>query len=112
MEKTYNKLVRDNIVDMYRANNEKPIFRVLSLDEYKIELIKKLGTELLEVRLANNDKELTLELADILEIVLSLNKCIGNTEKELMDIRESKLKERGGFDKRIYLEKIITKDDN
>ena len=110
MEKIYNKLVRDKIPDVCYANNEKAIYHILSDDEYRIELIKKMGEELLEVRLANTKGEMTLELADILEIVFALNKYLGNTEQELFDVRSKKLISNGGFDKRIFLEKVIKED--
>ena len=40
MEKVYNKLVRDNIPTIISGDNRNPITRVLSDDEYKIELEK------------------------------------------------------------------------
>lgn len=42
MEKTYNKLVRDNIPSIIQDDNEIPITRILSDDEYRKELYKKL----------------------------------------------------------------------
>lgn len=38
MEKVYNKLVRDNIPDIIEENNEITVTRILSDDEYRIEL--------------------------------------------------------------------------
>ena len=107
MEKIYNKLVRDNIPEIIIADNETPITHILNDEEYKIELMKKLGEELLEVRLATSKEELTKELADMLELVLAINKTLGNTREDLEQVRERKLKTNGGFDKKIYLEKVI-----
>ena len=42
MEKTYNKLVRDNIPNIIKNNGEDPITRILTNEEYKQELEKKL----------------------------------------------------------------------
>ena len=36
MERTYNKLVRDNIPDIIIANNETPVTRILTDEEYKM----------------------------------------------------------------------------
>ena len=38
MEKIYNKLVRDNIPDIIRSDNEKPVTRILTDAEYEKEL--------------------------------------------------------------------------
>ena len=45
MEQIYNKLVRDNIPDIIEKNGEIPIIRILSNEEYKLELEKKLCEE-------------------------------------------------------------------
>ena len=34
MKNKYNKLVRDNIIDIIKANGEKPIYHTLSDNEY------------------------------------------------------------------------------
>jgi len=39
---SYKKLVRDNIPDIIKNNGEIPITRILSNEEYKCELEKKL----------------------------------------------------------------------
>ena len=49
MEKKYNKLVRDNIPNIISNDNEIPITRILSDDEFKTELYKKLSEECKEV---------------------------------------------------------------
>ena len=40
MERTYNKLVRDNIPNIIKNNGEDPITRILTNKEYKQELEK------------------------------------------------------------------------
>ena len=40
MERTYNKLVRDNIPNIIKSNGETPITRILTNEEYKQELEK------------------------------------------------------------------------
>ena len=46
MERIYNKLVRDNIPNIIKEKGEEPITRILSDEEYKKELEKKLNEEL------------------------------------------------------------------
>ena len=45
MEQIFNKLVRDNIPDIIHNNGKKAITRILSDEEYKQELEKKLYEE-------------------------------------------------------------------
>lgn len=49
MERISNKLVRDNIPNIIKENGEVPITRILTDEEYKKELEKKLDEELQEV---------------------------------------------------------------
>lgn len=44
----YNKLVRDKIPDIIKNNGEEPIIKVLSYDEFKIELEKKKLTDIID----------------------------------------------------------------
>ena len=44
----YNKLVRDRILEIIKANGQKATHRILSADEYAVELTKKLFEEVEE----------------------------------------------------------------
>lgn len=96
---TFNKLVRDKIPEIIRAQGETPFTRVLEAEEYKRLLDKKLDEELAEYREAHDLEE----LADILEVLYALCKADGHTEAELHALRDKKRAARGGFDERIYL---------
>lgn len=98
--KIYNKLVRDKIPEIIRADNATPVVRVLDEQEYLTELVKKLKEETVEFE-ADNSLE---ELADIQEVVNALTVAIGNTAIELEDLRAQKADERGGFEEKIFLE--------
>jgi predicted house-cleaning noncanonical NTP pyrophosphatase (MazG superfamily) len=67
MERIYNKLVRDNIPNIIKSKGETPVTRILSEDEYKNELEKKLYEEYKEVIEASGSDRIE-ELADMLEI--------------------------------------------
>ena len=97
--KEFNKLVRDKIPDIIRAQGEMAFTRVLEIEEYKKHLDKKLDEEIKEYRTDHNLEE----LADILEVIYALCKADGHTIEELHALRKNKYDERGGFDDRIFL---------
>ena len=108
MEKVMNKLVRDKIPGIIEANKEKAIYHILDEQEYKNELKNKLEEEVLEVRKAQDKNEILEECADVLEVLRALVQTYGYTWDDLVEVNASKREKRGGFEKRIYLEK--TKD--
>ena len=105
MDKKYNKLVRDKISDIIKANGEKPITRVLTDDEYKMELEKKLYEEYNEV-LGASGKDRLEELADMLEVIKCLAELENSNLDEVMDIAKKKVKKRGSFKDKIFLEGV------
>lgn len=102
---SYNKLVRDKIPEIIKSKGEVPITRILSEVEYKEELEKKLYEEYQEVIDSNCSNRIE-ELADMLEVISYLAKLEGESlDTVIKKAREKKL-ERGGFDKKIYLEDV------
>lgn len=99
MKRVYNKLVRDNIPEIIRNNNETPIIKTLSNDEYLIELRAKLQEEVDEF-LESND---IAELADILEVVDALSTANNSSLNEVMDIKIQKAEKNGKFKNKIFL---------
>lgn len=107
MEQIYNKLVRDNIPDIILSNGETPVTRILSSVEYKQELEKKLYEEYQEVLNTTNSKDRIEELADMLEIIISLAKLENKSLDDVIEVAKTKRENRGGFEERIYLEKVL-----
>jgi predicted house-cleaning noncanonical NTP pyrophosphatase (MazG superfamily) len=99
----YNKLVRDNILDIIEGTGKKYQAHIADDHEYRECLVKKLQEELDEFR-SNSSGE---EAADILEVAYSLFSYHGLNLAGIENVRLSKLKKRGGFTKRIILEKVI-----
>ena len=99
---SYNKLVRDKIIDIIIAKGEKPVFHTLSDEEYLAELHNKLIEEAHEL-IENDDIE---EFADLMEVVYTIAKHKNINMEEVEDIRVKKREKRGGFDKKIYLEGV------
>lgn len=104
--KIYRKLVRDRIPEIILAAGERPVTRVLSDKEYFHELLVKLGEESKEVLGAEADKtELAKEFGDVIEVLESAIKVSGISREEIEKVRTERLKKRGGFEKKIFLEK-------
>ncbi len=94
---SYNKLIRDKIPEILDEKGVSYEQRIASPEEYKVELIKKLGEEIREFSEVGSPEE----LADILEVIEALK-----TLPEYQDVEEIRIKkkeERGGFIKRIIL---------
>ncbi len=107
MEKIYNKLVRDKIPKIIENDGETPVVRVLNDNEYKKELEKKLKEEYEEVLLAKDKKERLEELADMLEVIRTLALLEDEDIQSVINIMDKKREKRGGFTKKLFLEKTI-----
>lgn len=106
MEKVYKKLVRDNIPEIIKDKNETPITKILNDKEYKKELEKKLFEEYKEV-IDSSETDRLEELADLLEVISHLAQIEKSNLEEIIKIAKEKRSKRGGFEKRIFLEKVI-----
>lgn len=107
MEKIYNKLVRDKIPNIIENDNEVPIIRILTDEEYKIELYKKLEEECHEVITSTSNEETIKELADVLEVIKSISELNGEKLDTVINKANIKREKKGGFEQKIYLEKTI-----
>lgn len=106
MERVYNKLVRDRIPEIIEEKNETPVTRVLNEDEYKLELERKLYEEYNEV-IESSGEDRLFELADMIEVIRSLASVSGKTLEDIIELANGKRNKRGGFEKKIFLEKVI-----
>lgn len=104
MEKIYNKLIRDNIPEIIVSKGQTPVVRVLDDNEYHNILCKKLQEEVTEY-LEDNCID---ELSDILEVLFTIAKVKGYSDDEIALCREKKNKKNGLFQKKLFLEKVIT----
>lgn len=94
---SYNKLVRDKIPEILDEKGISYEKRIASLEEYKVELIKKLGEEIQEFSEAGDPEE----LADVVEVIEALKRLPEYSDVEA--VRQKKREERGGFDEKIIL---------
>ncbi|MFZ2049136.1 MAG: nucleoside triphosphate pyrophosphohydrolase [Minisyncoccia bacterium] len=93
----YNKLVRDKIPEILDGKGITYEKRIASSEEYKAELIKKLGEEAVEFTEAGD----IYELADVLEVIEALRGLPEYSNVE--QVRMQKAEERGAFQQRIIL---------
>jgi len=105
MIKKYNKLIRDRILKIIKADEEKPYFRILNKKEYLKEIKKKIIEEARELIKAKNKKEIINEIVDIQELIDVLISELGLTKLKIQKHQKTKNKRRGGFKKRLFLMK-------
>jgi predicted house-cleaning noncanonical NTP pyrophosphatase (MazG superfamily) len=97
----YNKLVRDRIPEIIRANGDVPVTRVLDDEEFREALRAKLREEVDEYL----ESSAIEELADIAEIMMALASLDGSSWDVVERIRQEKAQRRGGFGTRKFLER-------
>ena len=103
---TYNKLVRDKIVENIKNSGRNPSYRIMDNEEYLKELNKKLLEEAHEFVEENSIEE----LADVFEVIESIIKIKNINIEEVRKYQQIKKEKNGGFDKKIYL--INVEQDN
>ena len=104
MEARYDKLVRDKIPSIIRAQGRIPVVRALAAEEYQTALVDKLREEVEEFA---ESRDLA-ELAGIWEVVVAVAGAMSVSEDALRDMRREKAERNGTFEKRIFLEKVVT----
>lgn len=103
----YNKLVRDNTLDIIIRDQHTPHSRILSVEEYKPELLKKLVEEANEVLAAQEDvHDLNKEIGDLLEVISAVVQAYNLDWDAIMTLKKLRRLERGGFKERIFLESV------
>ncbi len=101
--KRYDKLVRDRIPEIIRANGDRCTVRTLTAEEYAQHLDQKLVEELAEYQ-GSSEVE---ELADLVELVQAIVVQRGMSWEAFEQMRARKREERGGFSDRLLLEAVI-----
>lgn len=100
--KIYNKLVRDNIPEIIEKEGRVAKHKVLGDNEFYRALVDKLKEEFEEYL----DSESVEELVDILEVIEAIAKENKVSFKKIVEMKEKKKIERGGFTKKIFLENV------
>lgn len=93
-----NKLIRDKIPTLIGDWQ----YRVLDDHEFKVELLKKLDEEVVELKSAAKAEDLVQELADVLEVLHSVADLNKIDWQEVVNVKEQKKSKTGGFNQRIF----------
>ncbi len=99
----YNKLIRDRILEIIKADGGKSFSRVLNKKEYLKEIKKKITEEAKELVKAKSKKETVNEIVDIQELIDRIISELGLTKSQIKKQQKIKNKKRGGFKKRLFL---------
>lgn len=100
--KVYNKLVRDKIPQVIAEEGNQCDIEITSKEDMISLLEDKLKEEVNEYL---KDKNLE-ELADIMEVLFGLAHNLGYSEEELVEKRNCKLNQRGGFKEGVVLKAV------
>jgi len=98
----YNKLVRDKIPEIIKANGEIPITHIADEKEYWEKLKEKLSEEVDEFLEESNEEE----LADVLEVVDAICEFKKIDKENLENLKKEKSERRGGFKDKIILDEV------
>lgn len=96
--------MRDNIPTIIRGKGKKPITEKIVNDK---EYLEYLGKKLVEESKEYSESKQLEELIDLMEIIYSILNLEEISFSEFEKKRLTKKKERGGFDKKILLLKVI-----
>lgn len=100
---TYNKLIRDRILEIIEAGGSSYNARILAPEEHLTEIKKKLYEEVKEFDETTDETDALEEMADVLELLHAALKVYGKSFDDLEAVRVKKKEKRGGFDQGLYL---------
>lgn len=103
--KEYNKLVRDKIPELLTGKMIPFETHIADDDEFRVKLNEKLIEESQEFLDAKTDEEAKQEMADIFEVIDTIFALRGWSREDIQHIQGKKYEDRGGFVKRIILER-------
>ena len=100
----YRKLIRDNIPDKIAKEGSECETRVLSEEEFKKKLRRKVVEEASAIPVVETRDELIDELADLHAVIEALKEREGVTDTDMDKAIEQNMLKKGGFTKRLFLE--------
>jgi predicted house-cleaning noncanonical NTP pyrophosphatase (MazG superfamily) len=101
----HDKLVRDRIPEIVEAAGKHPVYRILDAAEFRVAVCEKLIEEAKETAAATGDERLS-ELADLAETLDAALAAHGFTHDHLRARRDARRRERGAFERRVFLESV------
>ena len=110
VKKVYNKLVRAKIPEIIEKSGKEFSYKIISDEEYVKALKDKLIEEAIEVSKANRSNIME-ELADVLEVIEAFKVLYSIDPFQLECERQEKAMEKGGFNRKCFLEYVIEEDE-
>ena len=107
-----NKLVRDKLKDEYIHDNQKVVYRELSISDFKHELINKIIEEAKEIEIDGKNDDIISEIADIQQVLDDLIKLSGFTKNQIECAKKVKYDRKGGFADAIFVETLELADND
>jgi predicted house-cleaning noncanonical NTP pyrophosphatase (MazG superfamily) len=99
---SYNKLIRDRIPEIIRADGKRARVEELDESEYRQALLEKLVEEAVEAARAS-EVELSKELADLYEVIDAILAAWNIPREDVLALKGERRQQRGGFEKRLKL---------
>lgn len=99
----YNKLVWDSVPDLIREKGKDCEVRELTDEEFRLELLKKVEEEASALPETGSKQELTDEIADVITVIEYIKKLEGITDLDVADALERHARQRGRFEKKLFL---------
>ncbi len=106
------KIGRDKGVEAFKSQNITPDYKLLQGRALGVELQRKLIEEAHEVQEAQARAEIIGELADVLEVIDGLCLAYAIPKEIVLEEKEKRRQDRGGFEKGLYIETIEMDDAN
>jgi len=100
------KLVRDKIPDIIRASGRTPRVTTLASREFQVALTDKLDEEVAELIAARTTDAVIEEAADVVEVLMAMAGEWGVNLDNILKAAHHKRTERGGFSRRLWLDRI------
>lgn len=103
---TYNKLVRDNIPEIIKNDGKDCTTKILTTEEYRLELKRKLVEESTELLEARTNEDMIEELADIYEVIEAI---LFDGKFDIQDIQDKRVYKnirKGAFEDKVYLKEV------
>lgn len=102
----YDKLVRDDIPGVIRADGERPVTRTVDGEELDRYLLDKLVEEATEAREAAEDAEESVD-AELADLSAVLDALMERRDRDRIErLRREKAAERGAFADGVVLERV------
>lgn len=101
--KYYNKLIRDRIPEIIKADNRIPSLSILDAPSFRKAVKEKLVEEAKEVLEAEKKEDIINELGDVLEVVEAILSDYALSIDTVRACQAKKRAARGGFEKKLFL---------